>query len=126
LDFELPLKRSWFRQKPDAAIPARSKIESKTLNPTKVRRDKLNRLTDLPNIGPSLAADLVLIGLSSPKDLVDRDPYEMYRELSVATNSYQDPCVLDVFISITRFMAGEDPKPWWEYTPKRKLATQSM
>ena len=94
------------------------------MNPTKVKRDKLNQLTDLPNIGPSLAADLVLLGISKPKDLVDRDPYEMYRDLSVATKSYQDPCVLDVFISVTRFMRGEDPKPWWEYTAERKLATQ--
>lgn len=94
------------------------------MNPTKVRRDKLNQLTDLPNVGPSIAADLVLIGVSSPKDLLAREPYEMYRELSVATKSYQDPCVLDVFISITRFIAGEDPKPWWEYTAERKRAAQ--
>jgi len=87
--------------------------------------DKLNQLTDLPNIGPSLATDLVLIGISSPEDLVARNPFEMYRQLSVATNSYQDPCVLDVFISITRFMAGEVPKPWWDCTAERKLATQS-
>ena len=90
------------------------------MNPSKVRRDKLNQLTDLPNVGPSIAADLVLIGVRSPMDLVARDPYEMYRELSVATKSYQDPCVLDIFISITRFMAGEDPKPWWKYTAERK------
>ena len=95
------------------------------MNPTKVRREKLKKLTDLPNIGPSIAADLVLIGVKVPNDLVARDPYEMYRELSAATKCYQDPCVLDVFISITRFMAGEDPKPWWEYTADRKRATQS-
>jgi hypothetical protein len=95
------------------------------VNPSKVRREKLNQLTDLPNVGPSIAADLVLIGINVPIDLVDRDPFEMYRELSAATKSYQDPCVLDVFISITRFMAGEDPKPWWEYTVGRKLAAQS-
>jgi hypothetical protein len=28
--------------------------------------------------------------------------------------------VLDVFISVTRFMAGDDPKPWWHYTEERK------
>ncbi len=95
---------------------------SKIINPTKVRRDQLNKLTDLPNIGVSLAADLVLIGVNRPEDLIERDPYKMYRALSVVTKSYQDPCVLDVFISITRFMAGEDPKPWWKYTAERKLA----
>ena len=94
------------------------------MNPTKVRRDKLNQLTDLPNIGTSMAADLKLIGVNCPTDLVDRDPYEMYRELSKATKSYQDPSVLDAFISIARFMAGEDPKPWWEYTAERKRLMQ--
>ena len=95
------------------------------MNPTKVRRNNLNQLTDLPNVGPSIAADLVLIGVRSPEDLVARDPYQMYRELSVATMSYQDPCVLDTFISITRFMAGDDPKPWWKYTAERKRTIQS-
>jgi hypothetical protein len=31
-----------------------------------------------------------------------------------------DPCVLDVFISVTRFMAGDAPQPWWAYTAQRK------
>jgi hypothetical protein len=28
--------------------------------------------------------------------------------------------VLDVLISVTRFMSGDDPKPWWAYTVERK------
>ena len=31
-----------------------------------------------------------------------------------------DPCVLDVFMSITRFMDGDPPRPWWDYTAERK------
>jgi hypothetical protein len=38
----------------------------------------------------------------------------------VKTGVRHDPCVLDVFMSITRFMDGEDPKAWWDYTPERK------
>lgn len=30
--------------------------------------------------------------------------------------------LLDVYISITRFMDGEAPKPWWAYTAERKAA----
>jgi hypothetical protein len=30
--------------------------------------------------------------------------------------------VLDVFLSITRFMAGDAPQPWWHYTAERKAA----
>jgi Pathogenicity locus len=28
--------------------------------------------------------------------------------------------VLDVFISVTRFMGGEAPLPWWCFTAERK------
>jgi hypothetical protein len=28
--------------------------------------------------------------------------------------------VLDVFISITRFVDGEAPRAWWDYTAERK------
>ena len=90
------------------------------MNPSKVSRDRLNCLTDLPNIGPSIAADLRLIGVECPVDLAGRDPYDMYADLAHVTGLKQDPCVLDVFISITRFMGGEDPKPWWEFTSERK------
>ena len=36
-----------------------------------------------------------------------------------ASGSRQDPCVLDVFLSITRFLAGEEPRRWWAYTAER-------
>ena len=36
------------------------------------------------------------------------------------TGVRHDPCVLDVFMSITRFMDGEAPRAWWDYTPERK------
>ena len=30
------------------------------------------------------------------------------------------PCVLDVFIALTRLAAGDPPHPWWHYTAQRK------
>lgn len=90
------------------------------MNPAKVRRDQLHQLTDLPNIGPAMARDLRLLGISRPDQLVGRDPVAMYDELARATASHQDPCVLDVFLSITRFMAGEEPQPWWRFTAERR------
>ena len=38
-------------------------------------------LTQLPNIGPATAADLRLLGIRSPAQLVGRDPYAMYDSL---------------------------------------------
>jgi len=90
------------------------------MNPAKVVREHTRKLTDLPNIGKALEANLKLLGIEQPENLVGLDPYEMYERLCAMTGTQQDPCVLDVFISVTRFMAGEAPKPWWAYTAERK------
>jgi len=90
------------------------------MNPAKVVRAKVMQLTDLPNIGKASAADLRLLGIETPAQLRGRNPYEMYVTLCDTTGLRHDPCVLDVFLSITRFMAGDDPKPWWFYTEERK------
>ena len=90
------------------------------MNPAKVVRAEVKQLTDLPNIGKACAADLRLLGIDKPELLLDRNPYELYQTLCDKTGKRHDPCMLDVFISITRFMAGEDPKPWWFYTDERK------
>lgn len=90
------------------------------MNPTKVNRETTRTLTDLPNIGKSLAEDLRLIGIDNPKQLKDKDPYALYQMLCEATGSRQDPCVLDVMMSITDFMNDGEPKVWWDYTAKRK------
>lgn len=90
------------------------------MNPDKVIRSNVHKLTDLPNIGPAIAADLVLLGIHSPQMLKGRDPYALYEKLCRKTGVQQDPCVIDVFISIIRFMDGEAPKVWWAYTEERK------
>lgn len=90
------------------------------MNPARVRRDCLRRLTDLPNVGPATAGDFELLGFRSPQDLTGADPWELYERLCRATGVRQDPCVLDVFLSVTRFLAGEAPRPWWEYTEERQ------
>ena len=83
-------------------------------------RTEITDLQQIPNIGPSIAANLRLIGISSPQDLLGKDPYVMYEELCRITGIRHDPCLLDVFIAASRFMAGEPTKPWWKYTPERK------
>lgn len=90
------------------------------MNPAKVVRAEVKQLTDLPNIGKACAADLRLLGIDKPEQLLGRNPYEMYQMLNRLTGKTHDPCMLDVFISITRFMAGDDPQPWWNYTDERK------
>lgn len=77
-------------------------------------------LEQLPNIGPSIAADLRSLGVLHPRDLVGRDAFALYQALAARTGKRQDPCVLDTFIAATAFMAGAAPRPWWEYTAERK------
>jgi hypothetical protein len=90
------------------------------MHPAKVDRDKLHRFADLPNIGPAMAGDFVALGYTHPQQLAGLDPFALYQALSKHTGTRQDPCVLDVFISVTRFLAGEAPQPWWAYTAERK------
>jgi hypothetical protein len=78
------------------------------------------RLEQLPNIGPSLAASLRQIGVQRPVDLRKQDAYALYRRLCDATGQRQDPCVLDTFMAATDFMRGAAAAPWWAYTARRK------
>jgi hypothetical protein len=77
-------------------------------------------LEQLPNIGPSLAADLRLIGIERPADLRGKDAFVLYQKLCAATGQRQDPCVLDTFMAATDFMRGAPAAPWWRYTAQRK------
>lgn len=87
-----------------------------------VNCDNLTDLEQIPNVGPAVAADLRLLGLNLPQDLVGRDPYQMYDDLCRITGVRHDPCVVDVFIAAVRFMGGGPAKPWWKFTAERKQA----
>ena len=92
-----------------------------------IRRAEITALEQIPNVGPAIAANMRLIGIKSPQDLLVKDPYAMYDRLCATTGVRHDACVIDVFIAAVRFMAGEPAKPWWKYTPERKrtLAARS-
>jgi len=88
--------------------------------PKATHADECEALEQLPNIGPSLAADLRRIGIRSPRDLRGRDAFVLYQMLCAATGERQDPCVLDTFMAVTDFMRGAPAAPWWAYTAQRK------
>ncbi|MBS0447155.1 MAG: helix-hairpin-helix domain-containing protein [Proteobacteria bacterium] len=79
-----------------------------------------HRLEQLPNIGPSLADDLRLIGIRAPQELRGKDAFVLYQKLCAATGQRQDPCVLDTFMAAVDFMRGSPAAPWWHYTAQRK------
>lgn len=90
------------------------------MNPGKVVRNRVRQLTDLPNVGKAIAADLERLGINQPQQLIGMDPFAMYDGLCEITGSRQDPCMLDVFMSVTDFMNGGEPRPWWSFTAERK------
>jgi hypothetical protein len=90
------------------------------MNPSRVSRARLDAFTDLPNIGRAAAKDFEVLGYKIPSELTGADPLQLYQRLCKATGTRQDPCVLDVFISVTDFLAGGEPKPWWQFTERRK------
>jgi len=67
-----------------------------------------------------MANDLRLLGISEPNQLKGKSAYDLYDQLCETTGHKHDPCVIDVFLSITDFMNGGNPRNWWEYTSQRK------
>lgn len=83
-------------------------------------RSAVTRLEQIPNVGSATAGDLRELGIMTPQALIGRDPYAMYAELCAATRQRHDPCVIDVFIAVVRYMEGAPSTPWWFYTKERK------
>ncbi len=96
------------------------------MHPDKVNRNHLKKFTDLPNIGPAGAQDYQLLGYQHPQQLVGVSALHLYQQLCVISGQQHDPCVLDVLLSVERFLAGDAPKVWWAYSAERQqmLASQ--
>ena len=90
------------------------------MHPDKVKRAEVFRLEDLPNIGKACAADLRLVGINLPADLIGREPLQLYQSLCAKTGTRHDPCMIDVFMSVVSFMDGGAALPWWAFTAHRK------
>ena len=83
--------------------------------------EEAKKFTDIPNVGPRIAEDLILLGFKNPQKLKGKDAFEMYKRLEELTNSYQDPCVLDTFMAVVDFANGSPARKWFRYTLQRKL-----
>ena len=77
-------------------------------------------LTDIPNIGKSIAQDLRGLGVNTPADVAAIDPTATYEALRTPMGARHDPCVLDTFLAAKDFMNGGPALPWWHFTPQRK------
>ena len=87
--------------------------------------DFVRKLTDIPNICVSLAADLESIGICTPQDVRRMDPVAAYESLRTPMGQRHDPCVLDVFMAASKFIYGGPRQPWWDFTAERKTLLAS-
>jgi hypothetical protein len=83
-------------------------------------RPSIEGLTEIINIGPSIADDLRRIGVRAPKQLIGADPWTLYCRISAADRQIQDPCLLDVLMASVDYMNGGRPQTWWKFTATRK------
>lgn len=83
-------------------------------------RKTVSKMTDLPNIGKAISADLKRIGLTDPQELIGKDAYELHKQLCAKLGWRQDHCIIDVFLSAISFMEGGEALPWWHFTSERK------
>ena len=76
-------------------------------------------LSRIPGVGPSLAADLFLLGIQEVTELRGRNPESLYTELCRQVGHRVDRCVLYVFRCAVYFASEtqHDPKmlKWWNW-----------
>jgi hypothetical protein len=85
----------------------------------KTATKELKDLQRIPGVGPSLAQDLVDLGIRSVAALRNRDPQELYDRLCHQTQEHQDRCVLYVFRCAVYFASEPTHDPellkWWNW-----------
>ena len=60
----------------------------------KSSRQDVGRLEDIPTVGPAIAGALRRLGITSPAELLGRDPYAMYDDLCRITGQRRTPSVV--------------------------------
>ncbi len=78
------------------------------------------RLEQIPNIGKAVAQDLRQMGITKPEQLKGQDGLKLYHKLNKLTGVRHDPCMADTLMAAVDFMNGGKPKPWWDFTARRK------
>jgi len=76
-------------------------------------------LQTIPGVGPSIAGDLWVLGISKVDHLKGRDPETLYEQLCTFQGVRVDRCVLYVFRCAVYFASTPDPDPtllkWWAW-----------
>ena len=88
-----------------------------------VDRESLKELQRLPGVGPSIARDLLAVGIRKAADLKNRDPERLYKRINKAKGRRQDPCLCYVLRCAVYFTSNAKPKPsllkWWAWKDRQ-------
>src|SRR3954465_7260485 len=81
--------------------------------------EAITELRRIPGIGPSLARDLIDLGITRVSALRGHDPEQLYQRLCDLRGVHQDRCVLYTFRCAVYFasQARHDPEllKWWNW-----------
>lgn len=84
----------------------------------RTQREK-SELEQIPSIGPSIAADLISMGVTRVTQLKGRSPEALFKKLCDMTGGYQDPCVLYSFRCAVYYASHAEHEPeklkWWNW-----------
>ena len=82
------------------------------------------RLQDLVSVGPAMARDFELLGVTSVAQLARRNPQKLFERLCSLTAKAQDICCLDVFrAAVAQAQNPQLPRQqcqWWYWSRRRK------
>ncbi|MFG1819573.1 helix-hairpin-helix domain-containing protein [Kribbella sp. NPDC049174] len=84
------------------------------------RSQTTSNLTELMNVGTSVAAYFERVGITRIEQLAGQDPLEIYDTMCRVDARRHDPCLLDTIMSAVDQANGKPARPWWTYTPDRK------
>ncbi len=85
--------------------------------------DSRRELQEIPGVGPSIAQDLLDLGVRGFSDLRGRDPERMFERLSRLRGAPIDRCVLYVFRCAVYYASTKRREPrllrWWNWKDGR-------
>lgn len=92
-------------------------------------RDRaLRELQEIPGVGPSIARDLLVLGIRRVSDLRRRDPETLYRRFEAHVGMPVDRCFLYVMRCAVYYAGHErrDPRllQWWNWKDSPPIRTK--
>ena len=92
------------------------------------RAAALRELQTIPGVGPSLAQDLVNLGVLRVAQLKKKDPETLYRRLERQVGTHVDRCVLYVFRCAVYYAETKQPNlellKWWNWKDDTKTSNK--